>query len=297
MNKETHPSLKGIKASLIGIIASLFLAIIKGVTGIIGNSQAMIADAIESVADVFTSIIVIIGLKVSAREPDEDHPYGHGKAEPIAGIVISMALIAAAIYICISSIKYIITPHETPESYTLLVLIIVVAIKELLFRYVIKISTETNSNAIKADAWHHRSDAITSIAAFIGISIALIGGEGYESADDWAALFAAAVILFNAYLIFKPAFAEIMDTAPPFEMNQEAKKVASEINGVLGLEKCFVRKMGFEYYIDLHVIVNGDKSVREGHDIAHKVKDAIKNADPRIKDVLVHIEPEDELEK
>ncbi|WMJ75079.1 cation diffusion facilitator family transporter [Cytophagaceae bacterium ABcell3] len=293
MEEKIHPSDKGIQTSVIGIVAGFFLAVIKGVAGVLGHSQALVADAVESAADVFTSVIVIIGLKVSAKEPDENHPYGHGKAEPVAGIVISFFMIGAAIYICIESIRHIMTPHELPRPYTLVVLLVVVFIKELLYRYVIKIGHETESSAVKADAWHHRSDAITSAAAFIGITIALIGGEGYESADDWAALFAAAIILYNAWTIFTPAFAEILDTAPPPELNEQTKQIAAQIEGVEGLDKCFVRKMGFEYYIDLHVLVNGEKSVREGHDIAHKVKDVLKQENPRIRDVLVHIEPAD----
>lgn len=295
MNIESeipHPSEKGIKSTLVGIGVSLFLAIIKGVAGFFGNSYALIADAIESFSDVFSSLVLWFGLRLAARPPDEDHPYGHGKAEPIATVIVALALLVAATIITVESIQNLVTPHQVPAPFTLFVLLGVIFTKELMFRYVIKIGHETESSAVKADAFHHRSDAITSGAAFIGIAIALIGGEGYEGADDWAALLAAVVILFNAVRIVKPALAEIMDAAPPEEILEKVKLIAASVENVSGLDKCFVRKMGFDYYVDLHVVVDGNLSVREGHKIAHDVKDAILVAYPRINDVLVHIEPD-----
>lgn len=275
-----------------GIGVSLLLAIIKGIAGFFGNSYALIADAIESFSDVFSSLVLWFGLKLAARPPDEDHPYGHGKAEPIATVIVALALLVAASIITIESIENLVTPHEVPETFTLFVLLGVIGTKELMFRYVIKVGEETKSSAVKADAFHHRSDAITSGAAFIGISIALIGGEGYEGADDWAALLAAVVILYNAVRIVRPALAEIMDAAPSEEILEKVKGIAASVDKVTGLDKCFVRKMGFDYYVDLHVVVNGNLTVREGHKIAHEVKDAILAAYPRINDVLVHIEPD-----
>jgi len=209
---------KGIHSTLVGIIVSILLAVTKGVAGIIGNSYALIADAIESVSDVFTSLIVIAGLKIASKPPDHDHPYGHGKAEPLAVIVVALALLAAAIIIIVQSIHEIITPHHSPEPFTLLVLILVVIVKESLFRFVIKVGESVESTVIKTDAWHHRSDAITSSFAFIGISIALIGGKGYEMADDWAALCASGIIIFNASKLGLVGLKEIMDTAPPKEI-------------------------------------------------------------------------------
>jgi cation diffusion facilitator family transporter len=289
---QHNSAANGLKATLIGIIINLLLAIIKGITGFFGNSYALIADAIESTADIFTSLIVWFGIKVASKAPDPDHPYGHGKAEPLAGIIVSLFLITAAIFIAIQSISNIMTPHGLPSFYTLPVLAIVVLTKELLFKFVEKVNKDVKSTAIKADAWHHRSDAITSATAFIGISIALIGGKGYESADDWAALIAAGIIVFNAVHIIRPAFNEIMDAAPSSDLLMDVRKVALDVQGVKGLDKSFIRKMGFEYYVDLHVIVDGNLSVREGHDIAHRVKDAILGSNIRINDVLIHIEPD-----
>ena len=209
---------QGIHTTIIGIIASIVLAAIKAIAGVLGNSYALIADAIESASDVFTSIIVLTGLKIARRPADETHPYGHGKAEPFAGIIVAAALFIAAIIIIIQSLHEIITPHHAPAPFTLIVLVVVVITKEFLFRFIIKVGNSVDSIAVKNDAWHHRSDAITSGAAFIGIAVALIGGPGYEQADDYAALCASAIIIFNAYRLFKPALFEIMDAAPSPEV-------------------------------------------------------------------------------
>ncbi len=282
---------QGIKTTIIGIIASVILAAIKGIAGVLGNSYALIADAIESASDVFTSIIVLTGLKIARRPADETHPYGHGKAEPFAGILVAVALFIAAIVIIIQSLHEIITPHHAPAPFTLIVLVAVVITKEVLFRFIIQVGNTVNSVAVKNDAWHHRSDAITSGAAFIGIAIALIGGEGYEQADDYAALCASAIIIFNAYRLFKPALFEIMDTAPSPEVIQKVISTSLLVDGVVAIDKCFARKMGFQYYIDMHVIVNGNITVDIGHEISHNVKDKLLETFQNISDVLIHIEP------
>jgi cation diffusion facilitator family transporter len=282
---------KGVRTTIIGIITSILLAAIKAVAGILGNSYALIADAIESASDVFTSIVVLAGLRIAQLPPDQKHPYGHGKAEPFAGIVVAIALFVAAIIIITQSIHEIITPHHAPAPFTLIVLVAVVLTKEFLFRYIIKVGTEVNSVAIRNDAWHHRSDAFTSGAAFIGISIALIGGEGYEQADDYAALFASGVIIFNAYRLLRPALDEIMDAAPSKEINQEIINATNTVSGVIATDKCYVRKMGLDYYIDIHIIVDGNLTVHDGHEIAHDVKDYLMKTFPQISNVLVHVEP------
>lgn len=282
---------RGIQTTLLGIITSIILAAIKGIAGILGNSYALIADAIESVSDVFTSIIVLAGLKIAKKPADDTHPYGHGKAEPIAGIIVASALFIAAIVIIIQSIHEIITPHHAPASFTLVVLVVVVIVKELLFRFILDVGKMVDSVAVKNDAWHHRSDAITSGAAFIGILISLVGGPGYEEADDYAALCASLIIIYNAYRMFKPALFEVMDTAPSKEVIQKIINTSIKIEGVIAIDKCFARKMGIEYYIDMHVIVDGNISVHSGHEISHKVKEKLIETFPAISNVLIHIEP------
>ena len=289
---QNHPAVQGIRSTLIGIIVNAALALVKGVTGFLGNSYALIADAIESASDVVSSIIVLSGLRIAAKPRDSDHPYGHGKAEPVAAMIVALSLVGAAITIVIQSIHEIITPHHAPAPFTLIVLGIVIVTKETLFRFVFRVGQRVRSIAVKSDAWHHRSDAITSAAVFTGIFIALAGGEGYESADDWSALFASAIILYNAYLLFLPALNEVMDAAPSSDIEEQVRTVARNVPGVLKLDKCYVRKMGLDYFVDLHVVVDGSMMVKEGHLIGHNVKDAICNSNPRIIDVLIHIEPD-----
>jgi len=282
---------RGQASTLLGIGANIALVLGKGTAGILGNSYALIADAIESATDIVSSGIVWLGLRTAAREPDENHPYGHGKAEPLAAILVAGALMGAAAYIAYESILRIQTPHALPARFTLAVLAVIIAIKETLYRRVLRVGNEVDSSAVKADAWHHRADAITSSTAFAGISIALIGGPGYESADDWAALVACGFIVYNAWHIFRPAFGEIMDEAPAGTWVEDIRALAEAVPGVVATEKCFVRKMGFEYFVDLHMLVDGGISVREGHAIAGAVKAAIKRARPAVYNVLVHVEP------
>jgi cation diffusion facilitator family transporter len=290
--KDSHPATIGARTTIIGILVNALLAGIKFLAGILGNSYALVADAVESSTDVFSSLVVLSGLRIAQAPPDEDHPYGHGKAEPLAASVVSVALIVAAIGIAVNSVREIQVPHHAPAPFTLIVLVVVVITKETLFRYVFRTGQSLGSTVIKTDAWHHRSDALTSAAAFIGISIALIGGRGYEEADDWAALFASGVIAFNGIRLLRPALLEAMDTAPSKEIVAQILDSAKEVEGVVGLDKCLVRKMGFDYYVDLHVIVNSAMSVKEAHKIGHDVKDRLRSQYPHIKDVLVHIEPD-----
>lgn len=282
---------QGHKPVVAGLWLNGTLAAVKLVTGFAGHSFALIADGLESSADVFSSIVVYLGLRLSAKPADEDHPYGHGKAEPMAAAVVGLALVAAGLTIAIQSIREILTPHPMPEPYTLWVLGGVVLVKETMFRYGFGVGSEIESTAVKADAWHHRSDAITSGFAFVGIAIALWMGPGWETADDWAALAAAPIILFNAYHQLRPALHELSDAAPPAALERQVRSVAASVPGVRALEKCFVRKMGFDFFIDLHVEVDPDLPVREGHRIAHEVQDALLAANPRITQALIHIEP------
>src|ERR1044071_3980683 len=281
----------GARVALLGLVINVVLASVKIVAGVVGHAYVLIADGMESALDVAGSVVIWGGLTVAARPPDRTHPYGHGKAEPIAALVVAICVLAAAIGLAIESVREILTPHHGPAPFTLAILVVVIVIKEFLFRYVDRIGRDLESTAVKTDAWHHRSDALTSAAAFIGISAALIGGPGWQSADDWAALFACAVMGANGIRLAVPAFHEIMDTAPAGKIVGSILAVANSVPGVVEVEKCYARKMGLDYYVDLHVGVDGNISVHEGHEIAHRVKNAIQQSDSRIADVLVHIEP------
>lgn len=281
-----------IRTSYYSMAGNTVLALAKGITGVFGHSYALIADAIESTADIFSSFLVIIGLRVSTRPADDNHPYGHGKAEAVVTFAVVTFLLFSAVIIAIQSIENIRTPHESPKPFTLIVLGIIIAIKEFAYRYVKKRGRSAGSTMLEADAWHHRSDAITSAFAFVGISIAIWLGPGYEAADDWAALVAAGIIVYNAYRIFRPALSEVMDENRYDDMIHEIRSIAVNVEGVCDTEKCFVRKMGMEFYVDLHLVVNAEISVREGHLIAHNVKDTLTAKIPEIADVHIHVEPD-----
>src|SRR5207302_7808609 len=284
----------GARVALLGLVINVALASVKIVAGVVGHAYVLIADGIESALDVGGSIVIWGGLTVAARPPDRTHPYGHGKAEPIAALVVALCVLVAAIGLAVESVREILTPHHGPAPFTLGILVVVIVIKEILFRYVNRIGEDLESTAVQTDAWHHRSDALTSAAAFIGISVALVGGEPWQSADDWAALFACAVIAANGIRLARPAFYEIMDTAPGGKIVRSIRAVASSVPGVVEVEKCHARKMGLDYYVDLHVGVDGNISVHQGHEIAHRVKSAIQQSNSRVADVLVHIEPAQE---
>ncbi len=281
----------GARFVLFGLFVNVLLATAKIFAGIIGHAYVLIADGIESALDVGGSIVIWGGLTFAARPPDRTHPYGHGKAEPIAAIIVAVGVLAAAVGLAIQSVREIFLPHHGPAPWTLAVLVMTVIIKETLYRYAIRFGQKIESTAVKTDAWHHRMDAMTSVAAFIGISVALIGGEKWQTADDWAALVACALIAFNGVRLALPAFHEIMDTAPGGKIIRSIHNIASSVPGVVEVEKCYARKMGLDYYVDLHVGVDGRISVHEGHEIAHRVKAAIQQSDSRVADVLVHIEP------
>ena len=282
---------RSLRATFLGLAGNVTLTVAKFLAGFFGHSQALVADAVESLADIVSSLIVWRGVVVAETPPDEDHPYGHGKAEPLASAIVSAMLLVAAGVIAYHSFRGIIEPRAPPSAWTLLVLAAVIGVKESLFRFAWHEGRHVQSPAVQTDAWHHRSDAITSAAAFIGISIAVLGGKGYENADNWAALVAACVIAFNGWHQLRPAFNDLMDHSPDHEVIEQMRRVAATIPGVDRVEKCFVRKMGYRLYVDMHVEVNPEMTVVRSHEIAHAVKDKIRRQIPAVSDVLVHIEP------
>jgi cation diffusion facilitator family transporter len=277
--------------TILGMAVNTLLAIGKLIAGNIGHSQALIADGVESLADIVSSFVVWRGLVVAAEPADEDHPYGHGKAESIAAATVAALLLVAAGTLVVQSSSGILTPQQGPRPFTLVVLVAVVCVKEAMFRLTERQARRADSAAVHSDAWHHRSDAITSLAAAVGISIALVGGPGFERADSIAALVAAAIIALNGWKLLRPALNELMDRSPDINLNHEIEAVASSVEGVDAVEKCLVRKMGHRYFVDLHLEVDPEMSVRRSHEIAHQVKDQVKDRLPSVRDVLVHIEP------
>ena len=284
-------AMRGARVTALGIGASATLAAVKIICGVAGNAYVLIADGVESILDIFSSLVVLGSLHIAATPPNERFPFGYGKIEPLGGIVMSVVLLATAVGIAIESVREIMTPHHGPAAFTLVVLVGVVIVKEIMFRRLRRTGQTIGSTTMLSDAWHHRSDAITSVAAFIGISIALVGGKGYERADDWAALAACAVIGFNGVRLFRTALSEILDVAVAENVETEVRNTSGAIEGVRAIDKCRIRKSGLGYFIEIHVVVDGDISVRQGHAIGHQVKDALLASDLGILDVTVHVEP------
>lgn len=276
-----------------GLLTNAALVAVKLSAGLIGNSYALVADAIESSLDVFASLIVWRAIQVASRPPDEDYPYGYGRAESLAASVVSMMLLVAALGIGISSIREILTPHHSPAPFTLVVLVLVIVVKETLFRTVFKVSQSTRSVSLESDAWHHRSDALTSAAAFVGILVSLVGGPGWAAADDWAALLAAFVIGANGTRLLRQAARDLMDRQPPGEFSAQIEAVARGVPGIERIEKLRLRRMGTQYQVDIHAQADGNLSLRAAHDLAGALRGTLREQVPEVLDVLVHMEPVD----
>ena len=288
MNSATRRSIRWAQA---GLLINAVLVLVKLFAGIVGHANALVADAVESSADIFSSLIVWMGLSIAARPADEDHPYGHGKAEPLAAAVVSLMLLGAAVGISILAIREIRTPHHLPAPFTLFVAAGVIIVKEILYRRVSRVGKDVGSTAVTADAWHHRADAISSLAAFIGISIALLGGRGWEAADDWAALVAALLVAVNGVRTLRPAISGLMDEAPDRTVKERVLEAACAVEGVRNVENLKVRRSGLGFYVDLHVQADPGISLEDAHEIAATVKYAILEAIPSVAGVLVHMEP------
>ena len=290
---------RGIRTVQTGLLANALLASIKLAAGLIGNAYALVADAAESMADILASLIVWGGLAIAAQPADADHPYGHGKAEALAGAAVSLMLMGAAVGIAVEAIQQIRHPHDVPAAWTLIVLVLVMLVKWLLHRRVSAVGDDLGSTAVRADASHHLSDALTSAAAFVGIGIAVVGarlggGVRWATADDWAALFASLVILYNGVQLFRPALHDLMDRMPGADVVGPVATAAREVPGVLAIEKLVVRKAGMHYFVDIHVQADPSTSLHDAHIIGGCVKGAIRRAIPAVAGVLVHMEPYEE---
>ncbi|MDQ8154636.1 MAG: cation diffusion facilitator family transporter [Gemmatimonadota bacterium] len=282
---------RGVRSAQLSMISNAVLALVKLLAGVIGNSYALIADAVESSADIFSSLIVWGGLRIASRDPDDDYPFGYGKAETVASATVSLMLLGAAIGIAVEAVREIRTPHHGPASWTLIVLVLVVIAKTMLGRTIGAVGNEVGSTAVKADAWHHFSDAITSAAAFIGISVAVWKGKGWEAADDWAALVASAVILYNGVSMLRTSLRDLMDRHPGEDIALPVRRAAEAVPGVAAIEKLHVRRAGIAFHIEIHVQANPAMSLAAAHALGGTVKSAIRTAQPRVRGVLVHMEP------
>ncbi|WP_160160507.1 cation diffusion facilitator family transporter [Thermaurantimonas aggregans] len=286
--KATHPIESLLRKSF---VFNCFIILAKLTFGILGNSFALLADAIESASDVVASGIVWLGARYASRPADENHPYGHGRAEPLIAFVVVLFLIVSSLIIFYQSVINIRKPQESPEWWTIPVIAAIILAKELAFRIIHRASDRMHSTAGRAEAWHHRADAITSLATLSGVSIAVLLGGVFVVADEIAAMIAALFILYNAYKILRPALSEALDEHIHHELEEDIRRISKTVEGIIDTEKCYIRKTGFTYYVDLHAIVDGNITVKAGHELAHRLKDTLMHHLPNISDVLIHIEP------
>jgi len=281
----------GLRLARAGLITNALLAVGKGLAGVVGNSFALVADSVESIGDILGSLVVWSGLRVSVQRPDREHPYGHGKAEPIAAAVVGVMLLLAGAGIIIQSVRGILSPHPPPEAWTLLVLVGVIVIKEGFFRRVLQVAAETNSDVMRADAWHHRSDAISSLAAFVGIGASVVIGPQLWWADEAAASVAGVLIIINGLSVMRPALHDLMDGALDADLLARVREVAESVSGVHSTEKLFARRVGSRIWIDLHVQADAQMSLYDAHELGHRVTHEIRASIPLVENVLVHMEP------
>lgn len=283
----------GVRAAILGLAVNTGLVVTKIASGLFGNSYALVADGVESTLDLFSSLIVWRGLRVAGREPDARHPFGYGKAEPLAAAIVAVMLLLAAVGISVQAIREIVVPHSAPAPWTLGVLVAVVLVKEGLFRRVSRVGSTTGSSAVTADAWHHRSDAITSGMAFMGILVALVGGPGWERADDVAALLASGIIFWNGTRLLRPAFADLMDRAPDPELVDRIRTVAEGVRGVRHIEKVMARSVGVGYRVVMHVHADPELPLRAAHALGGEVRSTVRTRLPEVLDVVIHMEPDE----
>ncbi len=281
----------GVQVALLGLGVNAVLVLVKVTAGVLGNSYALIADGVESSLDVFSSIIVWRGLTVAGRAADERYHFGYAKAESVAGATVAAMLVVAAIGISIEAVREILTPHHSPAPFTLAVLAVVVLGKGLLARTVFRVSDGIGSVALQADAWHHRSDALTSAAAAVGIAVAIVGGEGFAPADDVAALVASGIIVYNGIRLLRPALGDLMDRAPDPDVIDRVRASAATVSGALAVEKVLARRAGLGYFVALHVEADPAMSLEDAHELGHAVKEAVIEEVPHVLDVIVHMEP------
>jgi cation diffusion facilitator family transporter len=273
-------------------VSNISLAAVKIIVGVFGSSNALIADGIESLADCLSSLVVWNGLRVASRAPDHDHPYGHGKAEAVAALLAAVGLLVSAGVILWHSVSELFTPHGAPALFTLPALLGIILVKEGLFQYTLRGARRHDSGALRAEAWHHRSDSLTSLGVLVGVAIAVLAGPRFAWFDDLAAVLVTGLILFNAYRIARPALDELMDRRIEDAAASAILKRIHAVHGVMEVETLIVRRSGRGHIVDAHLEVDPDITVDQGHRIAHAVKDALlRLPDPTVVHVITHVEP------
>jgi cation diffusion facilitator family transporter len=291
--KKTSLYREAILVTLLGVVMNAALAVGKLVGGWLGDSFALLSDAANSLGDVAISLGVLYALRVAQRPPDKEHPYGHTRAEGIAGLTVALLVGVAAAFIAWEAVQQLSEPHVVPARWTIAVAAVNLIIKEGLYHFSRRVGDRTGSTAIAATAWDHRADALCSAVVLVGLLAAVLGGPSWAVADDLAALAVAAAVMYSAAQLFIRAGRELMDMQADDTIVDQVRDSAADVSGVRGVETLWVRKSGLEYFADIHVEVDADLSVAEGHRIGHNVKDELLRSYPQLRDVLVHVEPYD----
>jgi len=279
------------RAAALGLFANLVLGIVKLVGGLTGQSFALVSDAVNSLGDAVTSLAVLFALRVAQQPPDDEHPYGHTRAEAIAGSNIALLVIVSALLVGWGAVQRITVPHELPPVWTLWIAAGNVLIKEWLYRYKRAVGRRTKSSALMANAWDHRSDAFCSLAVLIGLGIVRWGGPGWIGADEVAALVVVVVIVWSGAKLFRSSSSELLDSQADEQFVREIRQAAESVPEVRAVETLWVRKSGLEYFADIHIEVDAQLTVADGHRIGHAVKDRLVAQFTNLRDVLVHLEP------
>ena len=285
---------EAIAAALLGLVVNLALGTVKLVAGLVANSFALLSDAINSWGDVFTSVVILFALRFAQRPPDDEHPYGHSRAEAIAASNVALLVLLSALGVGYEAIRRLGMPHPLPPLWTVGIALANVVIKECLYQYKMRVGRRLNSAALLANAWDHRSDAFCSAAVLVGLLLVWWGGPRWISMDEVAALFVVVAIVWSAGRLFYQSLIELMDVQADPEIVNRVRQAASSVTGVAGVEKLWVRKSGLEYFVDIHIEVDPQLTVAAGHRIGHAVKDELLRQFHMLRDVLVHLEPHGE---
>ena len=281
----------GQKIALVSMIVSAVLAVLKIVTGVMASSTSVVADGLESAGDVLASGLVFLGLTLAAKPPDWNHPYGHGRAEILTGLIVGLMLVAAGFAISFHALLLVGAVHQAPAPYAILPLIASIGIKGVMAGVKYRFGKKIGSAALAADAWNDAVDIISGIAALTAVSLTLYDPQRFLAADHYGGFAVGVIVIFTGLRVTRDTGLQLMDTMPDERMMRTIREVAGQVSGVEGVEKCFARKTGLQYHVDLHLEVDPEITVRSSHDIAEQVRTRIRRDLNWVADVLVHVEP------
>jgi cation diffusion facilitator family transporter len=281
----------GQRIAAIGMLVSGALAVLKIFAGVHGHSTAVVADGLESAGDVFASGFVLLGLTLAAIPPDQDHPYGHGRAEILTGLLLGLALTAGGAVICYGSIQRLGLPHEALASWVVWPLVVSMIAKSILATYKFRVGRKLGSDSLKADAWNDAVDTLSATVALGAAGIYLLDPPRFADADRYGGFLVGLIVIGVGVRVARDTALQLMDTMPDEAHMEQIRAAAASVPGARGVEKCFARKTGLRYHVDLHLEVDGNMTVRQSHEIAHQVRLRIVESLPWVADVLVHVEP------